>query len=61
MSYWVNIGYKLVKHWFKVSVKHQLVLACFYMRVVMIILQVYFVSVFEVHLYLFSNSEVYLK
>ena len=33
MSYLLNIGQTSVKHWFKVSVKHQLVLVCFYMRV----------------------------
>ena len=32
MSYQLNIGETLVKHWFKVSVKHHLVSVCFYMR-----------------------------
>ena len=32
-SYQLNIGQTLVKHWFKVSVKHQLILVCFYVSV----------------------------
>ena len=34
MSYLLNIGYRLVKYWFRVLIKHQLASVCFYMRAV---------------------------
>ena len=44
MSYQLNIGLTSVKHWFKVLVKHQLILFCFYMRVSSVKIEISFTN-----------------